>query len=256
MNISNPRKIANYGGHLVTTGGHVAMQSVIGRAYGFSAPPTWTDSTEFMPDTARHTDPNARWFLDSHVNLAAAKAMLALPAHDYAMHQINADAGLSPAGRDEKRQEPRMVALKAIAQATADVATHGEALKAREDSLYSVPPLAPTDAVGAIQDRSVIDHLNSQPAGKRLPLISGMGERQLAAVQRSLTPLEPAEAAMATSRYREAVAAREPAKAAELKAARENQDWAQGVVADAARYTARSTGLSPGEIAEASNVAA
>jgi hypothetical protein len=251
MNINNLKKAQLHGARVVTDGGHVALHSV-SRAYGFGRPPSWEENTDFTPETATKLDPAARDFVDDPLSLAASRVMLALPALDHATQQILSDARLSASGRVEKLREPRTAAIKAIATAGRDIAANGSTLDAREAA--HLQPSA-IDMQTELQHRERRDHFRTLPANKRTPLLESMAQGKadplLEALVRSPVPLEDHEAALVQSAWRDAVARREPKRAAELQAARANHDWAQSVVAAAAQYAPRSTMLTPAEITDA-----
>jgi hypothetical protein len=255
MNRLNLMRVQLHGGKLVNSTDHIALASVSNRSYGFGRPPAWTESDAFTSETAAKLDPAAREFADDPLSLAASRAMLALPALDHTMHQINGDARLSPSGRQEKLAEPRTAAIKAIATAAAAVAAHGQALQTREADFYAPPKLTASDVQAGLEDRELRDSWRTSPTSKRTQMLqqmqAGHNERMLAALVRSPIPLETHEGALVKDAWAATVEKREPKKAGELKAARANQDWADSVVRAAAQYAPRATGLTPAEITAA-----
>ena len=245
-----------HGARVVTNGGHIAIHSA-SRAYGFGRPPSLDENDQFTPETATKADPAAREFIDDPVSLAATRAMLALPSLDHTTTQINADARLSPAGRAEKLKEPRVAAIKTIATAAADVGKHGQALKAHEAQFYAPLTLPTSDVHAALHDGEIRDRWHAMPVSARTAALQRMArgedDRLLEALARSPVRSldDPNESALINTAWRATVERRAPAKAAELKSARANHDWAQSVVAAAAQYAPRSTTLTPAEITDA-----
>jgi hypothetical protein len=244
------------GARVLATTGHFALETAMKRALGFANPPTWEHNDRFTPETEAKADPAAREFVETDpVNLHAGRVIFALTGLDNKTHEVTNNARLSPAGRTDALKEPRVAMIKAITAAAADVAAHGQERNARKDAFYGSTPLASGDMVGALQDRHVIDHYLAQPLSKRMQSIAqmtnGQDGRTLEALVRSPVPLEANEAAMIKGAWHKAVDQRQPAKAAELKAALANQSWAETVIQQAAQYAPRLSGLSPAEFAEA-----
>lgn len=257
MNRNNLLKAQLHGARVLTDQ-HIAIHSASNRAYGFGRPPSWEENDTFTPETAAKLDPAAREFVETDpVNFAAGHAMLALPALDATTHAVNADGRLSPAGRAEKLREPRASAIKTIATAAADVAAHGQALDTRESAFYAPPKLPANDVQAGLEDREARDTWHAMPASARTAALErmtrGEDDRLLEALARNPVRSldDPNEVSMINTAWRAAVDRRAPAKAAELKSARANHDWAHSVVSAAAQYAPRSTTLSPGEITEA-----
>jgi hypothetical protein len=135
------------------------------------------------------------------------------------------------------------------------VATHGQALATREGEFYAPSKLHSNDVNAALEDREIRDNWKALPISKRTASLEAMARgdnaRLLEALTRSPVPLEDHEAALVQSAWRDAVARREPKKAAELQNSRANVEWADSVVKAAAQYSGRSSGLTPAEIAAA-----
>jgi hypothetical protein len=255
LNINNLKKVALYGGKLGDSDlGHIALTTP-SRGYGFGAPPSWEDSTDFTPATAGKASPEDREFVDEPVSLAASRAMLAMLQLDAQVHAVTTDSRLSPAGRMEALKAPRANAIKTIATAGRDIAAHGATVAQRERDFYAPAKLPVGDAVSAHEDGELRAHWRTSPVAQRTKMLAQMqaGEntRMLEALTRSPIPLEAHETELVNTAWREAQAKRDPAKSSALKSARANADWSDGVVKAAARYASRSSGLSPVEIAAA-----
>ena len=255
MNLNNLRKVGLFGGKLLNTDNHIAIQSAAGRAYGFGRPPTLEENDVFTTESERKNNPGEREFRElDPIALPAVRAMLALPALDHHVHAANADASLSLAGRAEKLKEPRAAAIRAIAISAAAVAAQGRERNAREAQFYEPTPLAATDVVEALKDDRLICHYQDQPLAGRMRIIAqireGQDDRTLLALRRSGINLPANESVLLDGAWRSHVDKREPTQAADLKAALANSAWAEAVIKAATEYAPRASGLSPQEIIE------
>jgi hypothetical protein len=256
MNINNLKKVALHGARLVNTdSSHIAVHSALQKPYGFGRPPTIETSDKFTPASESLADPGLREFRDDPANLSAVRSVLALTSLDQQIHVATLDSSLSPSGRQEKLFAPRVAAIKTIAQAGAELTSHGTKLAQRESDFYQPDKLPLGDAQAASEDKELRDHWRSSPTSKRAQMLgqmqSGNHERMLRALTRSPIPLETHEAELVNTLWHGAVDRREPAKAAELQSSRANVDWATSTVRAAATYATRSSGLSGIDITNA-----
>jgi len=256
MNTNNLLKTQLHRARVLPTTGHIAVETAMKRALGFANPPTWETDDRFTDDTATKHEPSAREFHETDpVSLTAARAIFALTGLEHQTHEVTNNARLSPVGRTDALKGPRASMIKALTAAAADVAAQGRERQARTEKFYGPTPLAPNDIHAAFADRELRDHYFAQPISARMQAIrqmaNGENGRTLEALVRSPIPLEANEAALVRDAWHGHIDKREPAKAAELKAALANHAWADAVIQAAAQYATRLSGLSPAEIAEA-----
>jgi len=256
MNLNNLRKVQLHGAKFNADGGHVAITTAMARPFGFASPPSVEENDQFTPVTASLTDGPSREFVESDAaSLPAVRSMLALTSLDHQIHNANRDARLSPSGRAEALQEPRLNTIKTIAKAGADLSAHGAKLAQSETDFYKPAKLPLNDVQAASEDRELRDMWRTAPVAKRTVMLGEMGRgehvRMLEALVRSPVPLEAHEGPMITDMWHAAVNARSPKQSSELKTARKTYEWSDSVVKAAARYARRSTELSSTEIMQA-----
>lgn len=256
MNLNNLRKVALFGGKLVSTSNHLALETATKRGLGYGQPPSLEENDQFTSATANNPDPAQREFAENDAStLPAVRSILALTGLDHATHAAAVDNKLSLEGLAERLAAPRVNTIRTIAVAGRDLAAIGQAAHKTASEFYKPATLPVGDVQAASEDRELRDHWKASPLPKRTVMLQemqdGQHERLLGALTRSPIPLEKHEASIVQGAWIDSVAKRHPARHAAVQAALDNHQWASDVCKASAQYARKSSGLSALEMMDA-----
>jgi hypothetical protein len=225
---------SKHGATVTNQGAHLTVQTAKRQIIPIAKPPT--------PETVKDV-------VTSHIR-DAVHAVTGLHA---TIDSIENDPQFSADGRSKNLAAPRREAIRAIASRAAAVGSYVAEREGKVAAHYKVPELAESDVAGALRDHRIYDHYQRQSMSDRMRMLAKGDEKTLAALARSGVPFSPAEEKVIGEAWHAAVDRREPAKSAELKASLSNARWADEQIRGIGRFAARTSGLSPGEVAEAAS---
>lgn len=229
---------------------HLLLNLPTGRPTGFAAPPGLFESDKFSAATAHLTDADRREFAETDDSCAAAaRALLAFAQAQQRIASAAKNDSLTVQGRAPIFAQSAMQALSALGEQYAALLAIAGQLDTQHSTLYAAPT---PDTVAATVDAEVRAVYRAMRPGEQTAMCSVLGEpkyaRLLLALVRAPLPLNDRDAELVKTAWNTAVAAAKPEEAATLTIARENNDWAQGLVRHLAAISANPSATGAGSV--------
>lgn len=187
------------------------------------------------------------------VMFRAAAQHLAETADELA--KIDADDGLSDAGKARKRDPLQRELITKIAEVDGAVDVEERHWEAQEAELIAVPYIESSNTVAAVEDREIRDWWRSQSVEERTKLMERMktepgNERLMIAMLRSPIPQLDHEVTYMRSLWNQTARLNNAGKAAEIEVGRAQVDWARRGINTIAGLTQRVLKMEKNSIAE------
>ena len=167
---------------------------------------------------------------------------------------IDADKTLSPVGKQNKKGPLAANAIKALWRQDDAVATFGSKVMSKQATLFSVPAIAPGNAVQVLSDRECRDWWRALPTLERqrvLPkLISGQLPSLAMALMRSPVPLDNDEE-LVDNAWRASIRAENLGEVVDLEAQNSAVNWAMLLIRRIAAMLAKAGNLGDNAVSAA-----